>query len=383
MKCMARGDRNGGGATTTKHHSAPHQLGESSMTDVIDTPQFRNQNFFQKCLAWLFLVAMVAAVYVVWNSNAFVMNKDGTAMHTTTRTRHYIQTHDKFSTKHSTSFSHKNDKTACNCLAPAQKEHCCQRTIYRLHKMGTILLGDLFQHFRHDVYHQIRTKHVPWNTKFATAKDYRHVLVTRNWLDAIVSGYLYHRAGYECWVDYRGNDREVNRTDDWDTHLEYHAQHDIPYPPRNNRSLCAYLQQESQEDGIKVIIDIALSWWYKGVIPYSHQARQEQVKHPNHGNKSLFLCFEDLVNPLEQEGVFHTMLKHFFPGQNTSVMNMPPKMKALLLQQQKNHSVYQGGHASTHDEQLRAKLRDFIVRYDQELFHNTVATSNAVFHCGG
>ena len=35
-----------------------------------------------------------------------------------------------------------------------------------------------------------------------THRDYhRHVLVTRNWMDAIVSGYLYRRAGYECSYD--------------------------------------------------------------------------------------------------------------------------------------------------------------------------------------
>ena len=35
-----------------------------------------------------------------------------------------------------------------------------------------------------------------------THRDYhRHVLVTRNWMDAIVSGYLYRRAGYEFSYD--------------------------------------------------------------------------------------------------------------------------------------------------------------------------------------
>mmetsp|Transcript_19287 Transcript_19287/g.34926 ORF Transcript_19287/g.34926 Transcript_19287/m.34926 type:complete len:211 (+) Transcript_19287:526-1158(+) len=209
--------------------------------------------------------------------------------------------------------------------------------------------------------------------------DYRHVLITRNWWNAIVSGYLYHKAGYECWMDYRGKVRDENRTNDWDAHLEFHKQNDILYPPRNNRSLCAYLQQESEEDGIKVIIDIALSWWYKGAIPYYRQA-QEQLKQ-THRRKSLFLCYEHLVNPFEQEATFHLMLKHFFPGRNTSAMQMPTKMKALLIQQQQNHSIYQGGHASTHDAKVRTRLRNLVVQFDQELFDNTVATSNSVFKC--
>jgi hypothetical protein len=216
-------------------------------------------------------------------------------------------------------------------------------------------------------------------------------MVTRDWFDAIVSGYLYHKAGYECYIDFRGKDVTINRTEDWDmelnfhnkfwdTQLEYHEANDMYYPPRNNRSLCHYLQQESDEDGIKVIIDIALSWWYKGVIPYYLQA-QEQLKQ-THRRKSLFLCYEHLVNPFEQEATFHRMLKHFFPGRNTSSMHMPTKMKTLLIQQQQNHSIYQGGHASTHDAKVRTRLRNLVVQFDQELFDNTVATSNAVFKCG-
>jgi hypothetical protein len=367
---MARDARINGGAKKISQHHSVLQL-EVSMT-TLDS----HRNFSQKCLAWLLLVAIVVAVYVVW-SNDFVIHQSTTS----TRTPHrYIQTHDKFTTKHHKNRLPTKNATACNCFH--QEETCCQRTVYRFHKMGTILVGDLFQHFRHDSRHRIRTKHVPWNvTAFTTNMDYRHVFITRNWWNAIVSGYLYHKAGYECWMDYRGKVREENRTNDWDAHLEFHTQNDILYPPRNNRSLCAYLQQESEEDGMKVIIDIALSWWYKGAIPYYRQA-QEQLKQ-THEHKSLFLCFEHLANPFQQEAIFHDMLQHFFPGQNTSYMNMPLVMKNMLLEQQLNHSIYQGEHASTHNVKLRTRLRKLVVRLDRELFDNAVATSNAIFNnCG-
>ena len=57
-------------------------------------------------------------------------------------------------------------------------------------------------------------------------------------------------------------------------------------------------------------------------------------------------------------------------------------MKTLLVQQQANHSVYTGGHASTHDEKLQTRLLNLVKRFDGEIFHHMIAESNAVFSCG-
>mmetsp|Transcript_19287 Transcript_19287/g.34927 ORF Transcript_19287/g.34927 Transcript_19287/m.34927 type:complete len:137 (+) Transcript_19287:137-547(+) len=128
---MVRDARNGGATMISQHHSVL-QL-EFSMT-TLDP----HRNSSKKCLAWLLLAAIVVAVYVVW-SNDFVIHVSST------RTPRYIQTHDKFTiTKHKTRLP--KNATACNCFH--QEETCCQRTVYRFHKMGTILVGDLFQHLQ-------------------------------------------------------------------------------------------------------------------------------------------------------------------------------------------------------------------------------------------
>ena len=206
-------------------------------------------------------------------------------------------------------------------------------------------------------------------------------MVTRNWFDSIVSGYLYHSAGHECWIDFRGDTRQVNQTNDWDLELKFHKHNQVPFPPRNNRSLCSYLQEETEEVGIQVLMDVALSQWYKGIVPYYNKVQEHLQLDPR--PRSLFLCYEDLVDPFQQEAVFYQILDWMFPGENVSVSaNMPADMKALLVQQQKHHGLYSGGHASTHDVKLRARLRGLVERYDRKLFNNTVAASNAIFGCG-
>ena len=174
---------------------------------------------------------------------------------------------------------------SCDCTNPAAR--CCDRTIFRTHKFGTILLGDMFSpNRRKDAKYRIHTMPTPKNLDYAlpTDLDYRHVLVTRNWFDAMVSGYLYHKAGYECVMDYRGNatgqiqhhskyfDLETHyHLKGWDQDLQVVA-NDIP--PRQNRSFCRYLADESEEIGIKVIMDFGLSRWYKGVVPYYEKAQE-------------------------------------------------------------------------------------------------------------
>ncbi len=166
----------------------------------------------------------------------------------------------------------KVDKKSCSCRNTAAPPNCCRRTIYRAHKFGTILVDSLFDSFtRPTSKHRIAVEQIPKlvdaNSTLPT-RDYRHVVVTRNWLDAIISGYLYHKAGYECWMNARGEPKRIVRRDEWDTHLSFHQRGGISFPPRNNRSICSYLVEESEEDGIRVLMDIALSKWYKGVVPF-------------------------------------------------------------------------------------------------------------------
>jgi len=118
----------------------------------------------------------------------------------------------------------------------------------------------------------------------------------------------------------------------------------------------------------------------QGVVPYYLKVVLKFLE--DHQEKSLFLCYEDLVDPFQQEDMFHQVFEFMFPGRDTSRVEMPENMKASLIEQQKHHSVYSGGHSSNHDPELRARLRRLVKQYDGELFNNTVAKSNAIFGCG-
>jgi hypothetical protein len=288
----------------------------------------------------------------------------------------------------------------CDCY-DSTSSRCCDRTIWRTHKFGTILIGDVFSEYRSaDSPFHVHTQPTPKNSDYElpTTLDYRHVMVTRNWYDAIVSGYLYHRAGYECTIDYKGNvsghiqhhSKWFNLEQhyhliDWDVQLTYRDRYDIPN--RHNRSFCTYLQEESEEDGMVMITDFALSRWYKGVVSY-HRKVQER-RRQDHVNKTLFLCFEDFVDPFQQEDIFYQIMDFLFPGYNdgsdnrtTTVWKMPGEIKASLEEQRQSQKVYDGSHASDHDPTLRERLRRLVQQYDERFFDRTVATSSAIFGCG-
>jgi hypothetical protein len=126
--------------------------------------------------------------------------------------------------------------------------HCCDHTLWRTHKFGTILIGDLFSEYHQkDSKFHVHTMTTPKNSDYNLPQtlDYCHVLVTRDWYDAIVSGYLYHRAGYkECTVDYKGNEtghiqhhlkffnlEQHYHLVDWDTQLTYTHYYTIKIKP--------------------------------------------------------------------------------------------------------------------------------------------------------
>jgi uncharacterized protein YehS (DUF1456 family) len=71
---------------------------------------------------------------------------------------------------------------------------------------------------------------------------------------------------------------------DWDTDLQI-VQRQIA--PCNNRSFCQYLAEEEEETGIRMVMDFALSRWYKGVVPYYRKSTSTHV--PNQPAKVVVL----------------------------------------------------------------------------------------------
>jgi hypothetical protein len=71
----------------------------------------------------------------------------------------------------------------CSCRHAAAPPRCCQRVALRAHKMGTILMGDLLSGIP-GVRKTVAVK--PEVLPLSTAQDYRHVVMVRNVVEAMV-----------------------------------------------------------------------------------------------------------------------------------------------------------------------------------------------------
>lgn len=154
----------------------------------------------------------------------------------------------------------------CSCQNPKSNfKKCCKRRILRTHKMGCVMTKDLFDAYdgssssQSQAGGQIRRVTEPHSytyTKGLPRQDFRDVLVLRNLYDAIVSGYLYHIDGRECWKTGKGEPIQNPETESkpylqkWYEYLSY----DIVDPPRRNRSMCQYMADESEENGMRAYV---------------------------------------------------------------------------------------------------------------------------------
>jgi len=149
-------------------------------------------------------------------------------------------------------FSTTNTKSECSCVAKSgpgddageddqrtifNDEDCCHRIVQRPHKFGYFVAAVLLDEYRNDVelaesapafYNNLLSlndedsanRRHEVNDEANTADDdnliydWRMVQVMRNVVDAVVSGYLYHREGRECWKDPMGYLKMQYRSDD-------------------------------------------------------------------------------------------------------------------------------------------------------------------------
>jgi len=282
-----------------------------------------------------------------------------------------------------------NEDDDCSCIIERHnKNHrrsCCDRKIIRVHKMGYALIAELFGADK-----GISVASLPdrvdiqfYENASRDVADYRYVIVTRNLYDALISGYLYHKMGHECWKNENGGSMAGRRqrykgwlqTYNWEQHLK----DTYVIPPALGRNLCTYLADESEQDGMRVYVDVALQKWYRGVRVARELALQSSVG----GNRTLFVCYEQLISTREQS--MREIMEWMYPGKiKGSDKDAFTSQHRILPVKSESHqaSVYSGGHATSHDPELRLRLRSIIERLDEELFHGEIASLNAALSCG-
>lgn len=294
----------------------------SSMSEALI---FKPRNF-------LFVILLVASTVLVDKSN-----------HVVSRATQQVTTK-----QHST----------CSCWDKG--DECCDRKILRAHKMGVVLIRDLIQNplgISSYIIHPSVLNH-PQN-------DYRHAVITRPIYDSIISGYLYHKSGRECWLDQEGNSRRQNKTFEWTSKLS----HQPPHPPSRNQTLCAYLNEESESDGIRTVVDLALTSWYGGLLAHYDMVKQREATSNRH---TLYVCFDELSNPITQQATIQKIVKWLYPG-GYHDYSIPQKPK--------QQASYKGGHSTHSGAAERKRLYHMVKHNDEKLFHGMGAKMTETFGC--
>jgi hypothetical protein len=225
--------------------------------------------------------------------------------------------------------------------------------------------------------------------------DYRHVVFTRNFYEAFVSGYLYHKSGRECWLSSHGRANWTTKYGqegilDWKVQVE-RAQRKYPYvdlqgmltPASNtsNVSLCRFLADHASElDGMNAYIAFGLAKLYPGLMEYLQVASERNAQAeaawstssaaPVAAQKSLFVCMEEAADPLKKRGLYCEMMAFLYPGGHNYTC---PPMKRTTG----------GRHASDPDPKVRRRLLGIVKRLDLTVYRGDLTRINHLMDCNG
>ena len=315
----------------------------------------------------------------------------------------------------------------CSCWNVTATRACCQRAVLTAHKMGNLFMCQRFRPYkgvRKELSFNDRAlwPHPATTVSSPGAAEYRHVALVRDVGSALVSGYLYHKSGHECWLDFLGNPAQPPKTTHaggWEAAMlesssstttttnatvaalpassippstlhNWDADQLHPFPAVANRSLCQYLADESEEDGLQMYMGYVLTGYYAGMVPYLESVRahlrglsvsssSEEEDGGNRNNSiggnsrsgTLFVCLEDVSNPVHEPEAMDAMLGWLYPGgdrpDGDASAAAPPESE---------------GHRSDHsDVIMRKRLLDLVQRLDREVFGGAVARLNGYLDC--
>ena len=300
----------------------------------------------------------------------------------------------------------------CSCRNPTSMKECCQRILFRRHKMGHVLTNTLLIDYepqiqldpRRELNNDPQQHLTPF---YPTNKDYRIVILWRDMYSSLVSGYLYHKTGYECWLDHMG--KPVDRPMHWMDWDEYITTYEIN-PPKRERSLCQYLADVDDVTGMRVYIEWIFHRAYVGSMErYAISQTIQQVR-----DRVLVIKYEDLANPVSQynmtnhgildflyNGTIHAEWKQpdeededkvveankdddTFDHQQTSVQSsslrrsLNAEHRQQDSEQDDEQGQYSGGHSTSHDPMLRNHLKSIIYDLDNIYYNNEIEWVNNV-----
>jgi len=259
----------------------------------------------------------------------------------------------------------------------SNNKKCCVRYLHVMHKMGFVMtqggnMPEVAPYYKDKSIIRSapdlnRHRHIDL-LDFSGAKDYRDVFIFRNIYDAIVSGYVYHKSGRECWLKDNGKKNKFDVFPRyWISQLSF-----TPSPSYCGRSLCKYLAEESLLAGMHVYIDYVFRYWYRD--PLARWAVSQQYQ-PEGSLRARVVCFEDVMSHREAtiQGVVDFLFSH--QGGN--------KEPTLKQSSKGSSSTYHGGHttAQSHDPLLHDELVRIIQQVDETYYNGDIAWLNQIWPC--
>ncbi|XRB24904.1 hypothetical protein RI054_40g147600 [Pseudoscourfieldia marina] len=193
-----------------------------------------------------------------------------------------------------------------------------------------------------------------WGHEKATqVKDPNHnvtkpsIFLVRNLLDAVVSGYLYHKAGKECTVRPNSN-RHMRKPNGEVKNWFKHVETQNFTKDESHTHICKVLQHRTERDGVYLYAEFAWRLWYQ---PY------EEFVCRQHEFPLMRVHFEDLVR--EQSNLTVTgIAKHFLA-------------RGEMLQT----NGYHGAHATSRDVRLRQRVRALVEEADKHVLESALSQS--------
>jgi hypothetical protein len=265
---------------------------------------------------------------------------------------------------------------------PPRCAYPCQRAFLVVHKMGYVYAEDIVKRVypRDRVVHREIVGLPAWtdgfNKVYRTPKtDYRHVLVTRDFQEAVLSGYFYHRTGRECWLNWNG-ERGVNGTNfpgwlmkqtAWSNRITAANRKLFPVPPARGRNLCRFLMEEPPRVGFRAYLE----WTYNlHLAPLWSFYQDRQRSESGRVKKTLHVCYDEIVNDYDESIASFT--RHF---------GLDEKVDRSRGYTAATRQASAANHGTAKNETLKEELKALYHELDKMLFDGRLSKWNDALGC--
>ncbi|GKY98087.1 hypothetical protein MPSEU_000766600 [Mayamaea pseudoterrestris] len=272
----------------------------------------------------------------------------------------------------------------CNCNNNYTNKTCCRRMVARAHKMGYEWSRKIGVELRPRLERNnftnifVRQEAIDISTAEWPKTDVKAMLILRNIYSSLLSGFVYHRSGMECWRNEFGQELvhplPLRYHQDWRNWITSLPQLTL----QSYDSLCHLLAHEPTEIGLRVYVEWVMRRHYGKHGTFVHLALATLV--PWIKDRTMIQCFETVTTVPMRESM-QEWLDYFYhnSGMTLSHFNLAENDQAPQGSRGESGA---GGHSTNVDAQTRRKLFAMIRRLDAEHFGGQIAWIDSKIPCG-